>query len=121
MSSLIKIKRSAVQGKSPNTSLIELGELALNTYDGKLFFKKDDGAEAIVTIQEVTEDNLLVDTSAINNSTATNLSGVIADFDSVLTAATGGELSVFTDATINGNGTAGEPLSVANGAHTHTS
>ena len=121
MSSLIKIKRSAVQGKSPNTSIIELGELALNTYDGKLYFKKDDGAESIVTIQEVTEDNLLVDTSTINNSTSTNLSGVIADFDSVLTAATGGELSVFADATINGNGTSGNPLSVANGGHTHTS
>lgn len=37
MASIIKIKRSSVQGKSPNTSVISSGELALNTRDGKLF------------------------------------------------------------------------------------
>lgn len=37
MASIVKIKRSAVQGKAPDTSAIEAGELALNTRDGKLF------------------------------------------------------------------------------------
>jgi hypothetical protein len=31
----IKLKRSAVPGKIPTTSSLELGELALNTYDGE--------------------------------------------------------------------------------------
>ena len=43
MANPIKIKRSATQGKVPTTAQLELGELALNTYDGKLYTKKDDG------------------------------------------------------------------------------
>lgn len=37
MASLIKIKRSSVQGKTPTTGDITAGELALNTRDGKLY------------------------------------------------------------------------------------
>jgi hypothetical protein len=37
MASIVKIKRSSVQGKRPTTSDIQTGELALNTRDGKLF------------------------------------------------------------------------------------
>jgi hypothetical protein len=37
MASVVKIKRSSVTGKSPNTSNITSGELALNITDGKLF------------------------------------------------------------------------------------
>jgi len=37
MASIVKIKRSAVQGKAPTTSDLEAGEIALNTRDGKLF------------------------------------------------------------------------------------
>jgi len=49
MSTLIKLRRSAVPGKQPNTSQLELGEVAINTYDGKIFIKKDvGGTEAIV-------------------------------------------------------------------------
>lgn len=39
MANTIKIRRSAVQGATPTTSQIALGELAVNTYDGKLFLK----------------------------------------------------------------------------------
>lgn len=46
----IKFKRSAVSGKVPTISDIDLGELAINTYDGKLFIKKDDGTQSIVDI-----------------------------------------------------------------------
>ena len=50
MANLIKLKRSAVAGKAPITSDLELGELALNTYDGKLYTKKDDGTASIVEL-----------------------------------------------------------------------
>ena len=50
MANRVKIKRSSVQGKTPTTSQLELGELAVNTYDGKLFTKKDDGTASIVEI-----------------------------------------------------------------------
>lgn len=93
MSQLIKLKRSAVPGKIPTTASLDLGEIAINTNDGNLYFKKDDGAEAIVTIKEVTEDNLAIDTSLFDNSSSSVLSGVLADLDSAIGAATGGGLS----------------------------
>ena len=37
----VKFKRSSVAGKIPALSNLETGELALNTYDGKLFLKVD--------------------------------------------------------------------------------
>lgn len=46
----VKMKRSALQGKVPTTTQLELGELAVNTYDGRLFLKRDDGTEAVVEI-----------------------------------------------------------------------
>ena len=117
----IKLKRSSVPGKQPNTSILELGEVALNTYDGKIFIKKDDGAESIVTIQEVTEDNLAIDSSLLDNSTASTLAGVLDDLDAAITTSAGGGLSqVTTDSTLTGLGTAGSPLSVVNDGHSHT-
>jgi hypothetical protein len=50
MANLIKLKRSAVAGKAPVVGDLELGELALNTYDGKLYTKKDDGTASIVEL-----------------------------------------------------------------------
>jgi len=49
MSTLIKLKRSAVAGRIPTTSNLELGELAINTADGKIYIKQDvGGVESIV-------------------------------------------------------------------------
>ena len=39
----IELKRSAVPGKVPTTSSLDLGELALNTYDGRAFMKQQQG------------------------------------------------------------------------------
>lgn len=50
MANTIKHKRSSSQGAVPTTGSLQLGELAINTYDGLLFFKKDDGTASIVTI-----------------------------------------------------------------------
>lgn len=50
MANTVRLKRSAVQGKTPVVGDLELGELALNTYDGKLFTKKNDGTASIVEI-----------------------------------------------------------------------
>jgi len=48
MSNTVKLKRSAVASKIPSTSDLELGELALNTYDGNLFFKKTTGVDSSI-------------------------------------------------------------------------
>jgi hypothetical protein len=51
MANVVKLKRSAVSGKSPTTSDLQLGEVALNTYDGNLFFKKEDSqGQSIVEV-----------------------------------------------------------------------
>ena len=51
MSNTIKHIRSAVTGRIPTTSQLELGELGINTTDGKLFLKKSvSGTETIVDI-----------------------------------------------------------------------
>lgn len=39
----IELKRSAVPGKVPTTGSLDLGELALNTYDGRAFMKQQQG------------------------------------------------------------------------------
>lgn len=50
MAQTIKLKRSSVSGNTPSTSDLELGEVAINTYDGKMFIKKNDGSDSIVEI-----------------------------------------------------------------------
>lgn len=50
MANTVRLKRSAVQGKAPVVGDLALGELAVNTYDGKLYTKKNDGSDAIVEI-----------------------------------------------------------------------
>lgn len=50
MANTVKLKRSAVSGKIPTTSQLEHGELAINTLDGLLFYKKGSGTEDIVTV-----------------------------------------------------------------------
>ena len=50
MAQTVKLKRSAVAGNVPSTSNLELGELAINTNDGKIYFEKNDGSPSIETI-----------------------------------------------------------------------
>ena len=49
MATPIRIKRSAVPGKRPTTDQLQLGELALNFYDGKVFFKQQQSNTGIGT------------------------------------------------------------------------
>lgn len=44
----IELKRSSVPGKVPTISQLDLGELAINTYDGRVYFKKDTGVSQSV-------------------------------------------------------------------------
>jgi hypothetical protein len=75
MANIVKIKRSAVADKTPSTSDLELGELALNTYDGNLFFKKDSGTASIVSVATLTG------TQTLTNKTLSGatISGAIKD------------------------------------------
>jgi hypothetical protein len=50
MAQNIILKRSALPGKVPTTSSLNVGEVAVNTYDGKLFIKRSGSIESIEEI-----------------------------------------------------------------------
>lgn len=47
MPQIIKLKRSSSAGQVPTTAQLDLGEVAINTWDGRFYFKQDDGTEKI--------------------------------------------------------------------------
>ena len=49
MATPIRIKGSAVPNKKPTIDQLQLGELAANFYDGKIFFKQDQGGVGVGT------------------------------------------------------------------------
>ena len=52
----IKLRRSATAGAIPTTSNLDLGELALNTYDGKLYAKTTEGSlDSVIQIGSTTD------------------------------------------------------------------
>ena len=50
MASIVQLKRSALSGKVPSTGSLNLGELAVNTYDGKIYFKKSGSIETVESV-----------------------------------------------------------------------
>jgi len=48
MTQLIKLKRSATAGAVPSAASLALGEIAVNTFDGKLYAKKNAGGSVSV-------------------------------------------------------------------------
>lgn len=74
MAQVIKLKRSATPGSIPTVSDLVLGEVAVNTYDGKLYMKKNvGGSESIVQIQATTSPSSVITTftfTATANQTA---------------------------------------------------
>jgi hypothetical protein len=58
MANTIILKRSATASNIPTTSQIELGEVAINTYDGKMYIKKSvSGTASIVEVGPVISVN----------------------------------------------------------------
>ena len=100
MAQTIKLKRSATQGKVPSTGNLALGELAINTYDGRVFFKKNDGSDSIehiVTTDSITTGSisiigsLVVDDITIDGSTISDSGDLTLDI--------GGDLNIDVDGT----------------------
>jgi len=79
MANSVKLKRSSVAGKVPTNTDLDLGEIAINTYDGKVFIKKDDGSESVVEIGSGSGSSWTTKTS---NYTAVNGDKIMADTSS---------------------------------------
>jgi hypothetical protein len=50
ITSSILLKRSGVAGSKPTTDSLKVGEIALNTYDGKAFLRKSGSTDEVVEI-----------------------------------------------------------------------
>ncbi len=89
MASTIQLKRSALSGKVPNTGSLNLGELAVNTYDGKIFFKKSGSVESIqsvVTTNSITTGSIELVGALTASIAATN--GVVSGSSQVISILT---------------------------------
>ena len=61
MAQSIILKRSSLPGKVPDTGSLNVGEIAVNTYDGKLFIKRSgntDSIQSIVTTDSITTGSI---------------------------------------------------------------
>ncbi len=84
MASTVQLKRSALSGKVPGTGSLDLGELAVNTYDGKIYFKKSgsvESVETIVTTNAVITGSIIAD-SFSGSIAATN--GVVSGSSQII-------------------------------------
>jgi hypothetical protein len=83
MAQNIKLRRSGITGKTPTTSSMLVGEIALNTYDGKAFLYKSGSIESIEQLVTTNSDT----TGSIN----------------ILGTGSFGELNVTNDFNITGS------------------
>ena len=74
MSQIVKLRRSSVSGQKPTNSNLQLGELALNTTDGKVYMAKSGSlgpsVEELITTNTVNTGSLSI-TGAITGSVFT--------------------------------------------------
>lgn len=109
----IELKRSAIPGKVPTTAQLDLGELAINTYDGKVYLKQDNGTPQIIEL-------------ATNASGSTAATASYAIFAQTAGFAQGGSGSFTGTFSGNGSGLTGitasalfaDPYRIASGSAT---
>jgi hypothetical protein len=76
----IQIRRSSVPGKIPTTGQLSLGEIAINTHDGKIFLKKNvSGVESIVSL-EASEGELSFSDYKILDDISSSFNGSTTQF-----------------------------------------
>lgn len=93
MTTSIKLKRSSVPGKIPTGGQLELGEVAINTHDGKMFFKRDaNGDISVVEVGniDVADNVLYVSENGSDDNEGTTLAGSFLTIDAAASAATPG-------------------------------
>lgn len=107
--STIKLRRSAVTGNKPTTSQLALGEVAINTHDGKMFFKRDKNGElSIIELggAAVAENVYYVSKSGDDSNSGTSIDRAFLTLDKALEVAT----TRRTDAGLDDDGAEGSVL-----------
>ena len=86
----IRIRRSAIEGKRPTVNELDLGELALNTFDGKLFAKKQTGPDPedqsiIEFAAKVAVENVIyIQKAGDDNNSGNSWDSAVATFERAL-------------------------------------
>lgn len=92
--SIIRHKRSNIEGNVPDPSQLEGGEIAVNTHDGKMYFTRDkDGSISIreVGLADVTDNVLYVSaTGSDEDNNGTTIAEAYASLNQALSVATTG-------------------------------
>ena len=97
---VFKLRRSSVAGKSPNTSTLSIGELAINLTDRKLF--SSDGTNIFETGSNLTSLSVFSDINIGNSSVNTTINSTALSVKSIV--ANGGVGSANQVLTSNGTG-----------------
>ena len=101
MASIVQLKRSALSGKVPDTGSLNLGELAVNTYDGKIYFKKSgsiESVESVLTTNSVVTGSIRLEGTASFGSLRVNDTLTVNHGVSVIS----GSLGITSDLTVLG-------------------
>ena len=94
MAQTIKLKRSSVAGNIPSTSDLALGEVAINTADGKMYLKKSvDGTDSIIDLSDSPQDAILQEYQFTASANQTTFSG--ADDNNDTLYYTAGAVQIF--------------------------
>ena len=112
MSQIIKLKRSSTASAEPTVAQLALGEVAINTYDGKMYIKKDDGTEEIIEVGSSSGGLVYVKTTVTATANQTLFSGLTYTVGLVDVYMNGVKLVVGTDVTA----TNGSSITLASGA-----
>ena len=99
MPNTLRHKRSTAPGGVPTTAALSLGELAINTYDGKLFLKKNvSGSETVVEVGAITSGGV---TAALGytpaNKAGESFTGAISVAGSITAT---GDVTAYSDASL---------------------
>jgi hypothetical protein len=102
MASIVQLKRSALSGKVPDTGSLNLGELAVNTYDGKIYFKKSgsiESVESVLTTNSVVTGSIRLEGTGSFGSLKVNDTLTVNHGVSVIS----GSLGITSDLTVLGS------------------
>ena len=99
MPNTLRHKRSTAPGGVPTTAALSLGELAINTYDGKLYLKKNvSGSETVVEVGAITSGGV---TAALGytpaNKAGESFTGAISVAGSITAT---GDVTAYSDASL---------------------
>ena len=96
MTQTVQLKRSATAGAIPSTSDLALGELAINTYDGKAYIKKNvGGTQSVVEIGADVSSDMASMTHYLYEASANQTTFSGSDANSESLSYTAGSIAVF--------------------------